>query len=463
MIRRIPVVTTLLLLIAAVAAAQSVTVDFSNRTGTGTPRSFGVQTSMPSYNSSELALFNSLGVKMVRANVWPGNIVPVTTISAYRTALAAGCPSGSVCDPGIWTFNPEYNEIQTARNNGYPVVEVSITGNALVTDRRCMSWLTVGGSCEGEVADYTVWEDIITKMMQHFAPDVLDVMQEPNGAQYPLYNPTDYAVVFYHTAHALRQVNNTTVIAGPETDGGGDPRPYWDGIHSNSLAAPYMAANGAGTWHEYNGMALHSGDYCAYFHGYWPGVPCLVNEWDFDATLPNTIDDTNGPDTVGYVGSKLIWIYQNSMWANFFAGTCTGSIASDYFWQYPSCFALNNKDYSYALLSNDLGLGAGPGTLVATTNNAVTAAQGVINSAGNPVVALGNWAPPVNVSVTLNNLANGNYNLQTYLADSGSNHAQSPIENINVTVTNGTLTHTVAMTNYATAGILCVVGNRRAE
>ena len=65
-----------------------------------------------------------------------------------------------------------------------------------------------------------------------------------------------------------------------------------------------------------------------------------------------------------------------------------------------------------------------------------------------------NWFTALNVTITLNNLANGNYNLQTFVADYSGITGASPTENMNVAVTNGTLVHNVHMADYSSAGMI---------
>lgn len=108
------------------------------------------------------------------------------------------------------------------------------------------------------------------------------------------------------------------------------------------------------------------------------------------------------------------------------------------------------------LLSKKMGLGAGNSSIKQISMSGVTTAVAAMNSAGNPVTAVANYSgASITVAVNFTGLGQlGTANLQTYLADFGNNTAQSPIENVNVPVSGGSLSHSITLTPYSVAGII---------
>jgi hypothetical protein len=77
-----------------------------------------------------------------------------------------------------------------------------------------------------------------------------------------------------------------------------------------------------------------------------------------------------------------------------------------------------------------------------------------VNANGQPVVAAVNYnGSNETLTFQLNHLPlSGNVTAQVYLADHGSNQAQSPLETLGLNVTNGSVTFSIPMTAYSMAG-----------
>jgi hypothetical protein len=178
-----------------------------------------------------------------------------------------------------------------------------------------------------------------------------------------------------------------------------------------------------------------------------------VTEWNatvngncLSSTLAN--DD---PTSVGWLGANLVAAIATGQNSAYFTGNSTPS-GGGCAWIDTSGNLLP-KDYAYLVLKQ-LGLNVGTGAVKATTVNGLSEAAGAVNSAGQPVVVLANWFSAQNVTVTMNNLVNGTYNLKTYLADYGINIGSNLIENTSVNVSGGSTSHTITMTPYSVAGII---------
>lgn len=442
---RILIWLTILLWLAATSAlAQSVTVDFSNTTvSNGLPATFGGNGSGPTQDPQ----LRAIGVTTMRISITPSQIVPNgggQTLAQYQSALVAGCPGGSICDPGTWNWSVLDTQTNAAKALGMPVLG-DFNGTWPPNSNNNTRF--------GVPLDYNVFEDIVKKEFQHNPQDFVEVWPE---AELNGFSAQDYAQnLYFHTAHAIRSFNATVPIGGPGNLGENDTARI-DAIHSFN---PNNYVNFI-TWHHYKG-----GDYgidtteIDRARTYWPNIPAYVTEWGWDGSC-NSPQGLDPFDSVGWQGAALISILQNGFGSFYFTmgSICCpgfGNNGSDCgFWQDPNNTILMNKAYVWRVFALDLGLNAGQYTVKSTAINGLANAVGAVNSAGKPVVALANWFTALNVTITLNNLANGNYNLQTFVADYSGITGASPTENMNVAVTNGTLVHKVHMTDYSSAGMI---------
>src|SRR5580704_18751911 len=97
------------------------TVDYSQTTFTGTPQIFGVHNIDWADSGAAASLVGTYGVTAVRVFLGLSDTISAsTTVSAYLSAMGAGCPSGSVCDPSTWNWAAKKttNYINAARAQG---------------------------------------------------------------------------------------------------------------------------------------------------------------------------------------------------------------------------------------------------------------------------------------------------------------------------------------------------------
>ena len=144
------------ILIGASAQAQ-VTVDYGTTTEPGSPLSFAIENG-EALTGSLLAAVQALGVTAGRNDV--EMVAPNTTLSAYQSALAAGCPSGSVCDPSTWNWSAE-NNILTTRANFGKVFAIMHAGNAAMDSCgvRTLCWrLTWWESSRSDTRFQCLWK-----------------------------------------------------------------------------------------------------------------------------------------------------------------------------------------------------------------------------------------------------------------------------------------------------------------
>jgi hypothetical protein len=72
----------------------------------------GVRSAASVYRSVVNETLAKSGVVSVRLGYYQNQVLLITTTSAYESALSAGRPSGSVCDPNTWNWSYLPNLIQ---------------------------------------------------------------------------------------------------------------------------------------------------------------------------------------------------------------------------------------------------------------------------------------------------------------------------------------------------------------
>jgi hypothetical protein len=386
-------------------------------------------------------------------DVFGGN-ASFTTTSAYESALSAGCPSGSVCDPSTWPGLPGIvTYFRAFRNLGQKVM-IDFNGPP--------SWNSNNGSDTGVPLDDRVYEDEVRKITQAFTPEYAEPDPEPetNGL-----STSQYATIYFDVCTAIRSVSSTVQIGGSGSYTGGGPS-YVAAIFQGGTI-PANCLNYVSIHHYSSASGLDSQDLQTLSVAP-AGTPRFVTEWNYDGNACNT-EDNNAADTVSWIGDFLISLISNGITGStHYAATDPSS--TYYPGGPPNCAAsvwspngsstngiLVDKAYAWYLLSKQLGLGAGASSVKSTSvNGVVAAAVGALNSAGNPVVAFVNYnGGGQTATVTMNNLPlSGTVTANVYLADYGSNHAQSPIETLSLPITNGSVTLSVPMSAYSVAGII---------
>ena len=427
-----------LALLCAVAQAQSVTVNYGSTTGAVTPNLFGVNHAVTS--GSVLTNTLGVGVTIAREDYYMSDIVPSTTLSAYQAALAAGCTSGSVCDPSTWNWS-RTDGMQALRTAGMKVMGIMDYNVPFDSNN---------GTLSGTVIDYTVYDDIVAKIVAHFTADYVEIGNEPDGCQFMCLDPTDYATHYAHVAGAIRGVSSTVPIGGPATSIPG---------HTDYVNAMAANTNILPGWvnfisqHSYTGSFTNNFDTSMLTDAktYWPSVIGWTDEWNYDSGCTSSLDNDD-PSSVGWFGANLIAAINsglNSMYYNADESPSSGGCA----WIDTSNNLLP-KDYAYEVLKQ-IGLNTGTGAVKSTTFSGITEAAGAVNSAGYPVIALANWFTPLNVTVTLNNLSlSGTVSVTIYMADFSANNGTTPFNTFDVTVSGGSTTFTVPMTADSVAGVI---------
>jgi hypothetical protein len=311
------------------------------------------------------------------------------------------------------------------------------------------------GATNASPLDWVVWGDIATKMMQHFLADQIEVFPEPDT---PNEGTTRYNTYYEHAQSTIRAVSATVPIGGPGTyvDGG----TYVTGIH-NDTNIPASSINFISV-HTLSGSFNPSSNDTTNYNlaqSYWPGISVFDTNWNVEGSCTNPAD-YNSSDSVAGVGLMLTGMLnlglRSAKYYTFSDYLVSGSLNGCSVWTAAGATTFIPKAYTWFLLSKQLGLGAGNGSVKATTTIGLSAAVGATNSAGKPVVVLVNdSAAPVAGSLTLNGLSlSGSTSFQAYLADDVSNNAVSPVSSGNVNVSGGVASLSFSMTPFSVEGLV---------
>jgi hypothetical protein len=294
-------------------------------------------------------------------------VVPATTNSAYEAAMSAGCPSGSVCDPNTWAWGDD-SEAQTVfqEANGSGFTTMTIMGDTT-------PWNSVNGTNTGLPTDWTVYEDMVKKIVQHysslFATAYIEVWNEPDLI--PI-SPSDYATVYYHTAHAIRSLNAFVQIGGPVTSSPNNT--YVDAIMNNP-SIPRSWVNFI-SFHNYNGgVGPEDTSVMNYARSFQANEPIFLTEWNADGSCQSSLD-ANDPVTVAYDGARLI----NILSANYNGAThhtfeIFGRTGLCSVWDTTGSYLLSRMR-APLLLSKKMGLGAGNSSIKQVSMSGVTHCRG---------------------------------------------------------------------------------------
>jgi Glycosyl hydrolases family 39 len=449
-----PLLVFLFLTIASFA--QSVTVDYNTNRASGSPLVFGVNDFPPDSTShAQASALAALGVKLDRTGYVVDRIVPTTTVRAYESALAAGCPRRSVCDPSTWNFTEGYDEPPIDSIDTYGLLDIAAIAYSL-------PWDSSDGTKFGVPQHYDIYEDVVKKLIQHWAPAYVEVGNEPDWTGFTHFSQSQYATYYYHVAHAIRTVSSTVQIGGPVTYYA-DRSWVGDILNNPTIPADYVNFI---SWHSYpNHFTNTEGtSMVTTARTYRPsGIASFLTEWNQDSSCASSTD-FDGSDSVSFFGTKLInFLADGFTGASFYTSQVnytTGCNLWDATWT-----NLLKKANAIKLMSVDLGLGAGRSSIKSTTISGVTAAVGAVNSSGNPVVALTNHTESSqNIRITfLNTGLHGTVPASVFLADHGSNDAASPVATPNLITSGNSITYTINMPAYSIGGVVLKSENRRSR
>ena len=464
-LKRTAGIAFLLAMTAWPSGAQiNVTVNYASISNTaGTPLIFGGSNEPnPEDQASFYPQATTSGVKFQRGSIHVDQVLPQGITLAQFQANTNG-----VANPANWNWGPT-TWATNAHAQGWKTM-----ANLL----NAPTWLTYNGGTGGIPSNWTVWQQIVTAIVQHLGSN-LDYIELLNETQYEIsltgspYTSVQTAVndYYYNGAVAARAGSSAIKI-------GGDA----DATHSfNSL--PGLIADTAissnllqfVSYHVYgtnpigtDNISTLASTLSSNGRG---GLPIFITEWNY--TIGVSSPNVNGVSVVNFVAYQLMVMTGQAQLsgAAYFSFLPNNEVISPYE-DCSGCVNYSKAFYSgtngvatllpqaraYRLLAVDLGLGTG-NYHTFNTVGATVPEEGWVTSTGMVSAAVSNAtssATTVNFTLEGINTSGCTHTVYAYLADTGSNTAVNPVATYsNQCITGGTLTlNGVAIPAYAVLGI----------
>lgn len=416
-------------------------------------------------------LFQRVGVKLQRGTIHMDRLFtdkfPNMTIQDYLSNV------GEVQNPDNWDWSI-LSWLDQAKARG-----ITTQMNIL----QAPAWLTFSGTNSGIPKDWSIWQDIVRKVVERNAAtiDQIDILNEPMTSPMVTRAGSPYrsqqsaaADLYLYTVKAIRSVNQSVIVGGDGDDKQGgdfgamgtilrDPRLSPTDIQfvSFHVYSPDVVANAK--LPELKALLEATGH---------AGIPIYLNEWNH-----NYFGDTTAPQVVGrqattFVASTLINLANQPIITGAgFMSSVPGNVELDPVENCPGCIinqaiydwngdsaALWPQARAYRLMSVDAGLGDGEFSTVATTAGGLTNAVAFTNVHGQKgVILVNDTASPKEVDATLE--ATGytakNVTVRVYTADTGLNTGDLPTHANRAAVKAGNVTvHDVAVPAFSAVAVV---------
>lgn len=416
-------------------------------------------------------LFQQAGVKLQRGTIHMDRLFtdkfPNMTLQDYLNN------AGDVQNPDNWDWSI-LSWLDHAKASG-----ITTQMNILQTP----AWLTYNGTNSGIPKDWSIWQDIVRKVVERNASkiDQIDILNEPmtssivNRSGSPYHSQQSAAADFYYyTVKAVRSVNQNVIVGGDGDDKqGGDFGAMGTILRDTRLSPTDIQFV---SYHAYSPdivakaklpelkTLLESTGHA--------GIPVYLNEWNH-----NYFGDTTAPQVVGnqattFVANTLINLANQPIitGAGFMAGlpgnveldpveNCPGCVIHQaiYDWNGDSA-TLWPQARAYRLMSVDAGLGDGEFSTVATTAGGLTNAVAFTNARGQKgVILVNDTASAKEVDATLKGTGytTNNVTATVYTADTWLNTGELPTHANRAAVKAGNVTvHDVAVPAFSAVAVV---------
>jgi hypothetical protein len=388
-------------------AATTATINFNDTVGVRSPNIFGGAVNELD-GASDVDTLRSVGITYIRRDAYLREILPVTTVAQYLDDLndpLNPADDTGVTNPANWDWS-KYGWVDTYYNKGISTM--------LIMDYNT-AWLAANGEPDGVPTNWTVYEDVVKKIYEHFAGKVswVEAWNEPDspnflditGSGYAT-NKAAYLAIYEHFAIGIRRASATIPLGGPSV---ASPLVADDWAHSllttpgtrdnvNFLTYHYYThvPDGEGTVSSLKATAAAAGK---------PNMPVYVTEWNYDPRYspPYAMND-DSVDAIPYVGQRLHdFIKLGAAGTGYFAFNKQSTHST--FYSLYNNGAVTPKMATYRLLSQQLGLGDGPFYLKSSSwsnGSALIVAGGAVAASGKNVAWAVNVAPSGGDQLTFN-------------------------------------------------------------
>ncbi len=387
------------------------------------------------------------------------NIVPSSTIDNYKNNV------NNIQDPKNWWISYVCTALNTYGNAGMKV----LVGYSYIPN-----WLSYNpNSQKGVPKDWVIYEDIIAKIATYIKTKSfvvgVEVWNEPTGEFLDITGSpyttrlAAYKDIYYHTAKAIRSVDQHIPIGGPAA---GDSKQWCRDWADSLLNDPRITANvNFLTYHLYDfGISGDATDIPL-----WKAVgtkygktdiPIYLDEWNYSYAVPgmffspmNNVD----PYAIAYCGRRLTDFYVNHLngasifTLGYYPASGMGGINTD--------GTFTPKVSAFYLLSKVLGLGKGDGELKQTTwlpGLNITNGGAAINASNQKVIWITNDTGKTgNVSIAISGLNPNNQYAAAVWEASILNTAQTERESIKFTTdASGKGSFTFAVATKSVSGLI---------
>jgi len=438
---------------ANATSTATVTVDYAQTTAHSGKYMFGVS-SWPRMSTSYATLLADAGITMIRqSSIGMEHIVPQTTVADYLNNV------DNVQDPSTWNWNPsgDFETIQENDVDAFNTAGIDVFSIIAYTP----SWLGVTTAYGAMPSNWTVYEDIVKKIYQHYKNKIVyfEIFNEPEveislgGSSYPdvwsAYNDL--------YKHALGAINS---VAGTRTPIGGPAAAY---TASSPWLAGMLADSTYGddvdfaSWHNYGSASTYDTGVYSWkniaANAGKPGMETFVSEYNLGG------GNSNSTDAIPWVGGRLSSLMDAGVTGAFIYGT--DDRASGWNASVRHSWHIINQDgtltprmWPIRLLSKKLGLGLGDNEMKLTEQSGLTWASAAVNADGKPVVwAVNETGSPITTDIELDNTGiNGPVSLTHYVADA-SHDATTAYASGSTIAIDGKVTTTVTIPAKSVYGV----------
>ena len=383
--------------------AATVNANFSVNNGPGHPDVFGA-TINAFDDPSKTDTLQQTGMQLIRRDAYLSDIVPNSTVAAYKANMGV---AGSVADPSTWDWS-KYNWVAQYHDRGFQIMLIMSYDT---------TWLqyNCGSACgfHGVPSDWTVYDDIVKKIYQHFMGEVnlVEIWNEPDGGFLSTGgspytdNLTAYRDIYLNASNAIRAVDPNIPIGGPVVS-----QPNLTSWATALLQDTRIPSNDIDflSYHDYTNPTTESvttWKNAAAAAGRGPDFPVYVTEWNDTAAFDHDLVANDHPDAISYTANHLTGLYNQHANGSTYYAYNDPLEAPDFYGVYANG-TLMPKSRTIRLLSEDLGLGAGDSTVRQIGFGApLTNAAAATNSAGDDVAwVVNDGTGPVAVTMNLTGL-----------------------------------------------------------
>lgn len=446
--------------IATIATSTStVTINYTSQlNGNGSPLLFGGsnEPSQAHYASVYPQLQNA-GIKFQRGTLHVDRLFATNfaniTLADYQNNV------NNVQDPNTWDWSA-LTWADNAKAQGFTTMANIFSAPG---------WLTYDGNVSGVPKSWTVWQDIIGKVIQKYAAklDYIEILNEPLAGSFLTLGGSSYSTkqaaakdIYYYAATGIRAVNTTITVGGDgDSEQGGDFGALGTILRDTRLSSNMIQFV---SYHIYNPNPPGADQYSAMLtllnNSGHASLPIFITEYNHNYDAGTTDPHVIGNTAVTFMGNTLLgfMIQPQIKGAAIYAFLpnnavldpqedcvgCTNIAQGFYNWNGTSG-TLVNQSRAIRLLSTSMKLGAGAFRTYSSSNPGISYGLGAINSNGNVIALLNNESATANtVNLVMNNTGGaGNHTVMIYVADTGSNDGGTAVATLtNQLITSGTMT-----------------------